>query len=181
MAEPFAIIDGWPNGSLYRYMRTVCRRLARGRRWLDPDDLLHTVCLHMATRRPFDPARLKPSTFAAHRCAWGLTEALAKRRRRPDAFLHPSPIGDGVDPAGGRFPDPAEAAERRELVGLVGPLVASLPEPYRAAVARRYGLGGSDPAVLKDCLPGRTRERARQVVRDALLRLRRDSDLPLTG
>jgi RNA polymerase primary sigma factor len=115
--------------------------------------------------------------------AAGLTvsEVLAVRASARTVASLDRQVGDGSDDAslgdllGDQGPAPEELVERRIEAEALWTALAELPARERAVVGLRYGLGGSDPAPLREIGQrlGLTPERVRQIESAALLRLGR--------
>jgi RNA polymerase primary sigma factor len=94
-------------------------------------------------------------------------------------------VGDATDDAslgdllGDDGPTPYELVERRSEVDALRAALAELSERERAVVGMRFGLGGTDPAPLREIgmQLGLTPERVRQIENAALLRLARTRSL----
>ena len=71
--------------------------------------------------------------------------------------------------------DPLEALSGKDLRDKAGELLTVLKSRERAVVVRRFGLDGHQPMTLEliGAELGCTRERARQILQDALKRMRR--------
>jgi RNA polymerase nonessential primary-like sigma factor len=94
------------------------------------------------------------------------------------ASLDVPPGGELAVPLAQLAADPATAAPernvaQRELQALMDQWLDDLPPKQRRVIERRYGLNGLDPATLDDVARelGLTRERVRQIQREALERL----------
>ena len=81
------------------------------------------------------------------------------------------PLTELPDPS---TPDPAEHLQQEQLIGRCAHWLKSLGARQREVLERRFGLGGRAPETLEEVGKtfGVTRERARQLQQEALLRLR---------
>jgi RNA polymerase primary sigma factor len=110
-----------------------------------------------------------------------LSEVLTVRASARTVASLDRQVGDGTDDAslgdllGDDGPTPDELVERRIEADALRAALAELPARERAVVGLRYGLGGADPAPLREIgqRMGLTPERVRQIESAALLRLGR--------
>jgi RNA polymerase sigma-70 factor (ECF subfamily) len=134
-------------------LRTYVRRFARPRN-LDPEELYQEAALCLLERvADYDPSKGAPVTWLFWVCRRAQGRLVRGRRQRPEPLL--------AEPASAT-PDPADAAERADAIERLRAAVASLPDPERQLVVRRFGLDGGEPALLRGLLPGRTGEATRQ-------------------
>jgi RNA polymerase primary sigma factor len=125
----------------------------------------------------------RPPTDEEIAVAAGLTlsEVLTVRASARTVASLDRQVGDGVDDAslgdllGDDGPSPDELVERRIEADALRAALAELPARERVVVGMRYGLGGAEPAPLREIgqRMGLTPERVRQIESAALLRLGR--------
>jgi RNA polymerase primary sigma factor len=125
----------------------------------------------------------RPPTDEEVAAAAGLTmsELLTVRGSARTVASLDRQVGDANDDAslgdllGDDGPTPEELVERRVESEALRRALAELPERERAVVGLRFGLGGADPAPLREIglRLGLTPERVRQIESAALLRLAR--------
>ncbi|HVL94234.1 MAG TPA: sigma-70 family RNA polymerase sigma factor [Solirubrobacteraceae bacterium] len=125
----------------------------------------------------------RPPTDAELARASGLTleEIAAVRDSARTVASLDRQVGDGADDAalgellGDEAPPPEEIVERALEAEALRAALADLPDRERAVVGLRYGLGGAEPAPLREIGQrlGLTPERVRQIESAALLRLGR--------
>lgn len=126
----------------------------------------------MAWERSRKFRELSPACRAAAVAALDATEQL------------PGKFGEGElveDRSGGTDPaeEVADAEEREILRRRLNEALATLPARLRLAVEARYGLGGQaerDLAGVAELLGGMSRERARQLIRGALQKMRAEME-----
>jgi RNA polymerase primary sigma factor len=110
-----------------------------------------------------------------------LAEVLAVRASARTVASLDRQVGDGADDASlgdllsDEGPTPDELVERHVEAEALRAALAELPDRERAVVGLRYGLGGAEPAPLREIGQrlGLTPERVRQIESAALLRLGR--------
>ena len=125
----------------------------------------------------------RPPTEEEIAAAAGLTvpEVFAVRDSARTVASLDRQVGDASDDAslgemlGDDGPTPDELVQRRIEVEALRAALAELPARERAVVGLRYGLGGAEPAPLREIglRLGLTPERVRQIESAALLRLGR--------
>lgn len=177
--ESPAIVGGWPDDQLRRYMAAVCFRLARYYGFADRADhadLMQDAVVELARTAPkFDPDRGTSRVFATFAVRRTVQRARLRRDARPFCDpMHTVPVCEAVadqviDPA---QPDPHDEAERRMTAGAVRAAVAALPDRERRVVTRRFGLDGRPPATLANALPGASEWTAADLIGRAVARLR---------
>lgn len=98
------------------------------------------------------------------------------------ALIHAGPIDDAASTAAADG-DPSSAIECQETIALISAIVDNLPKREHHIITRRYGLDGEPMATLKEIGReiGLTRERVRQLEREALRFLRGDLEDRLAG
>ena len=110
-----------------------------------------------------------------------LSELVTVRSRARTVASLDRQVGDGTDDAnlgdllGDEGPPPDELVERRIEAEALRSALANLPDRERTVVGLRYGLGGGEPAPLREIglRLGLTPERVRQIESAALMRLSR--------
>ena len=125
----------------------------------------------------------RPPTEEEIAAAAGLTlaEVIAVRDSARTVASLDRQVGDGADDAslgellGDDGPTPDELVERRVEAEALRAALAELPARERVVVGLRFGLGGAEPAPLREIglRLGLTPERVRQIESAALIRLGR--------
>ena len=150
---------------------------ARYARSLDIDDAIQVGSIGLMTAiRRYDPARGAWSTLA---CIW-IRQALTRELRRDHVIRHPyheeygnapkvGGLGAAAEPVA-RYAGPLAAAIAAEEVADILARVADLEPRMATVIRKRFGLDGGEPMLLIDigAEMGITRERVRQLQRDAL-------------
>jgi len=129
---------------LDRWRRRLLRHITRTVQAADAEDVLQQLWIRLATRADrFDGVR----RFAPW--LYRVAENLARdcRRRRHDLQLDVLTAEAAGLLVGESDPDPAEAADRRELLDIVWSRVADLSIRYRLIVELRFGSGLSYSAI----------------------------------
>lgn len=87
-----------------------------------------------------------------------------------DTNRHKLPIRDVADPE----LLAEEVVIQKEREEIIRRLISGLPDAQQSAIMQRYGFGDNDPLTLKAIgkLKGYTKQRAEQIVKEALTRLR---------
>ena len=133
------------------------------------------------TQLAADLDRMPTDEEVADAAGLTLSEVLTVRASARTVASLDRQIGDGADDAslgdllGDEGPSPDELVERRVEAEVLRAALAELPARERAVVGLRFGLGGDDPAPLREIGQrlGLTPERVRQIESTALMRLGR--------
>ena len=126
----------------------------------------------------------------AKKLGWSQEDARFAMRVLPDATSLDRPVGadDGAPRVGELVADEQASRVAEEVVeeaemALLFKALERLPERERHVILRRHGLDGGEPATLRELAEelGLSRERVRQLQRDAERRLRRPRTPVLTS
>jgi RNA polymerase sigma factor (sigma-70 family) len=144
----------------------------------DRDDVIQAGLIALwEASRTYNPARGKFSMHAAIRLRDHISRYLQQRRNKP-LLQTPRLVGvdgvveDALAQAPAREDDQDAAVDVRQVLGQ---LLGEIPSRHREAVELRFGLRTGKPAPLSEVGEklGVTRERARQMIGQALKGLRR--------
>src|SRR3569833_1362394 len=102
--------------------------------------------------------------------------ALSEHAASLDTPLDNDPTASLMDMLPGNSEDgPDSRAEHHEMTTLVQDWLKKMPDKQRLVIVRRYGLENDDPATLEELAAemGVSRERVRQILQEALIKLMR--------
>ncbi len=127
--------------SVAGWIRLLAGRAAR-RHGLDPDDCEQAIVEQVVRRlHRYNPARSRPSTFAALVARGVVARLAAREARHRDLVRLDWPAADGNDlEVPGREPEPCDLAAVRDSIALARREVARLPAGQRLAVEVRFGI-----------------------------------------